>query len=633
MTTPLLWPAYETPADLTAVEAVPLSERGLPGTTYETLLRAADRWPDRPALHTLPDAERYLDPLTVTFAHLLGRVRSNANLFRALGVTRRSAVGLLSPNTAELPAALLGAQTAGIAAPVNPGLAAEHVEQLLRRSGVRVLVAAGPQLDAEVWRTARQVATSLGLDALLALAPTRAEGPAPDLEPLAGTEVGYLRELADGHPDDRLDGIEPPSADDLAAYFHTGGTTGTPKLAAHTHRNEVTDAWMIAATTMLDADSVMLAALPLFHVNALVVTLLAPLLRGQQVVWAGPLGYREPALYGVFWKLVEHYRIAAMSAVPTVYAVLAQIPVDADLSTLRFAAVGASPLPAAVRAAFEHHTGVPLCEGYGLTEATCASARSFPAHHRPGSVGQRLPYQRVKTVRIDPDTGRWQDLPVGQVGTLAIGGPTVFAGYVAGSTADGPRLEHTGKVVDGWLETGDLARVDEDGFVYLVGRAKDLIIRGGHNIDPAAIEDALLAHPDVTGAGAVGRPDIHAGEVPVVYVTLVAASPARPADLLAWASDRVPERAAVPKEVVVLGALPLTAVGKPYKLGLRMDAARRVVHAELAALAPDITLDDITCTPLDGGIRVLVPRPGDETRQREVAAALDRYALDWQYAT
>ena len=138
----------------------------------------------------------------------------------------------------------------------------------------------------------------------------------------------------------------------------------------------------------------MFAALPLFHVNALVVTLLAPLFKGQQVVWAGPLGYRDPALFGAFWKIVEHYRIAAMSAVPTVYAVLAQVPVDADISSLRFAMVGASPLPAAVRDGFQARTGVTLVEGYGLTEATCASARSFPDAPRPGSVGQRLPYQR-----------------------------------------------------------------------------------------------------------------------------------------------------------------------------------------------------------------------------------------------
>ncbi|MFI6357082.1 acyl-CoA synthetase [Streptomyces sp. NPDC050743] len=628
----LLWPAHDNPADLAAIEAVPLPERGLPATTYDALLRAARLWPDRPALTVLPDAARFLRPATATFAQLRDQVHRTANLLRSLGVTRRDAVGLLTPNTAELPAALLAAQAAGIAAPVNPGLAPEHVEQLLRRGGARVLIAAGPQLDAQVWATARQVAAALRLDALLALAPTAADGPAPALQPVEGVRVGYLTELAASHPADRLVDIEPAAAGDLAAYFHTGGTTGTPKLAAHTHANEVVDAWMVAASIPLDKDSVMFAGLPLFHVNALIVTLLGPLLRGQRVVWAGPLGYRDPELFGVFWKLVEHYHIAAMSAVPTVYSVLARVPVDADISSMRFAAVGASPLPPAVRESFEEHTGIPLYEGYGLTEATCASALGVPGQTRPGSVGRRLPYQQVKTVRIDPDTGEWQDLPPGATGVLAVSGPTVFAGYVAEHTGRGPLLETAGKIREGWLDTGDLARIDADGFVSLAGRAKDLIIRGGHNIDPAGIEDALLAHPEVTAAAAVGRPDPHAGEVPVAYVTLAPGARVDPAELLTWAAERAPERAAAPREVVVIDAIPLTAVGKPYKLGLRLDATRRAVLAELAAQGAQCDPERIVCRPHDGGVRVLVPAPADEAVRHRVTAALDQYVLDWQYA-
>ncbi|MGW2937153.1 acyl-CoA synthetase [Streptomyces sp. NPDC055722] len=628
----LLWPTYDSPADLPAIEAVPLHERGLPATTYDTLLRAARLWPDRPALTVLPDAAHFLRPATATFAQLRDQVHRTANLLRSLGVTRRDAVALLSPNTAELPTALLAAQAAGIAAPVNPGLAPEHVEQLLRRGGARVLIAAGPQLDAQVWATARQVASALRLDALLALAPTAADGPTPALEPVEGVRVDYLTELAAAHPAEKLVDIEPPAADDLAAYFHTGGTTGTPKLAAHTHANEVVDAWMVAASIPLDTDSVMFAALPLFHVNALIVTLLGPLLRGQRVVWAGPLGYRDPELYGVFWKLVEHYRIAAMSAVPTVYSVLARVPVDADISSMRFAAVGASPLPPAVRESFEEHTGIPLCEGYGLTEATCASALGLPGHTRPGTVGRRLPYQQVKTVRIDPDTGQWHDLPPGTTGVLAVSGPVVFAGYVTEHTTHGPCLQTAGKICDGWLETGDLARIDADGFICLTGRAKDLIIRGGHNIDPAGIEDALLAHPEVTAAAAVGRPDPHAGEVPVAYVTLTPGAHVDPAELLTWATERVPERAAAPREVLVIDAIPLTAVGKPYKLGLRLDATRRAVHAELAAQGADCDPERIVCRPHDGGVRVVLPAPADEAVRRRATAALDRYVLHWQYA-
>ena len=365
-------------------------------------------------------------------------------------------------------------------------------------------MAAGPDLAPEVWDNARNLALDAGIEALLALRPTGGSAAEAELLPIDGVRVGHLSALAAEQPHDRFVG-EPPSATDLAALFHTGGTTGTPKLAAHTHANEVTDAWMLAAIGVLDSESVAFAALPLFHVNALVVTLLAPLFKGQRVVWAGPLGYRDTTLFANFWKVVERYRISFMSGVPTIYAVLADRPVDADISSLRFALVGASPLPKAVRERFESATGVPLMEGYGLTEATCASARSFVDRPVPGSVGQRLPYQQVKTIEVNAD-GEWVDLPTGEVGVLAIGGPTVFPGYVVDRGPDGPVLDGLGKLREGWLDTGDLARVDDDGFVHLVGRAKDLIIRGGHNIDPAVIENALLAHPAVTAAQAVGRP-------------------------------------------------------------------------------------------------------------------------------
>ena len=495
---------------------MPLAARGLPESTYALLSLAATRWPDRTALTVLPDAARWREPLRRTFAEFLADVHRHANLFHDLGVRRGDAVALMSPNCAELITATLAAQLAGIAAPLGGGLSRQHLAELLRRSGARVLVAAGPELAPDTWDTARALAREGLLDAILVLRPTGAADAPQQLPAIDGVRVGYLGELAAPMNPATFDGALPRPSD-LAAMFHTGGTTGAPKLAAHTHANEVADAWMLAASSLFDEETVVFAALPLFHVNALVVTLLAPLFKGQGVVWAGPLGYRDPALFGAFWKIVEHYRIAAMSAVPTVYAVLAQVPIDANISSLRFPMVGASPLPAAVRDNFQAHTGITLVEGYGLTEATCASARSFPDASRPGSVGQRLPYQQVRVVAAD---GTWEDRPVGETGVLAISGPTVFPGYVIDRDENGHVLDGLGKVVDGWLDTGDLARLDEDGFVYLTGRAKDLIIRGGHNIDPSIIEDTLLAHPQVTAASAVGRPDVHAGEVPVAYVTL-----------------------------------------------------------------------------------------------------------------
>ncbi|MFB9313476.1 acyl-CoA synthetase [Nocardioides plantarum] len=576
MSTSPLWPRYDSPDDLAAIEAVPLAERGLPATTYELLRSAAERRPEHVALDVMPDAARWRDSVATTYAELLADVHRTANVLHSVGVGRGDAVTLLSPNCAALIPTMLAAQLAGIAAPVNHALAPDHVRHLVRLSGSRVLVAAGPELDPGVWRTVEALTADGLVDTVLVLRPTGTTGEPPAVT-LPGVDVSYLAARTPGESARTFTGI-PPEADDIAALFHTGGTTGAPKLAAHTHRGEVSDAWMLAANGLLGPDARLLAALPLFHVNALVVTLLAPLFKAQTAVWAGPLGYRDVDLYGCFWQVVEHHRISTMSAVPTVYSVLAQVPVTADISSLRFAMVGASALPDAVRSDFESRTGVPLVEGYGLTEATCASVRSFPGAPRRGSVGQRMPYQRLKTVRVEED-GSWVDLPRGQHGVLAISGPTVFAGYVVGHGPDGLVLDAGSSVVDGWLDTGDLAWIDDDDFVHLTGRAKDLIIRGGHNINPATVEEALLSHPSVTGAGVVGEPDEHAGEVPVAFVTL--SQDTTEDELLAWASTRVAERAAAPRRVTVLDALPVTDVGKPFKLELRARAVQRAVAARL----------------------------------------------------
>ena len=620
--TDISWPTYDAPTDLPAIEAVDLADRNLPASTYALLVRAASRWPDRRAVSVLPDAQRWDRPAERTYAQLLADVHRTANALHQLGVRRGDAVALLSPNCDDLITATLAAQLAGIAAPINPGLSGRHIAELLARSGARVLVAAGPDLDPAVWQTVEELASRGGLDAVVVLRPTSVANPVE--ASIAGVPVASLSALAHGQPSDRFIGAE-PIADDLAALFHTGGTTGVPKLAAHTHANEVADAWMIAANGQLDDDCTVFAALPLFHVNALVVTLLSPLFRGQHVVWAGPLGYRDADLYACFWRLVEHYRVAAMSAVPTVYAVLAGCPVDADISSLRFAMVGASPLPRAVRDSCESTTGVALLEGYGLTEATCATARSFPDAPRPGSVGQRLPYQQLKVIDVTPD-GEWVDLPAGEVGVLAISGPTVFPGYVVGRDTRGPRLDGLGKLRDGWLDTGDLARVDADGFVHLTGRAKDLIIRGGHNIDPATIEDALLAHPDVTGAQAVGRPDIHAGEVPVAFVTLLPGAATTPDDLRSWARDHVAEQAAAPKSVTVLEAMPVTHVGKPYKPALRAEATAQEISHALAAVDGVLAVRGVV---EDGGVVVEIEAAWT-VEESAVEEVLGRYAVPWR---
>ena len=555
-----------------------------PASTYQLLLDAARSWPDGVATHWIPDPSDHARCLDWTYADLAATVTQIANALTALGVRRADAVTLAAPNTSMLYAATLAAQAAGIAAPVNAALSDEHLASLIRRAQSRVVVTAGPELNEQLWQRMLQVARRAGVTAVLAIRPDGARGDPPALATEGpagpGVLVAYLDDVIAGQPSDGL-ASPPPAPEDLAAFVHTGGTTGAPKIAAHTHANQLACGRGIAEAAGLTAGEAALGGLPLFHVNALIVTGIAPMFTGARVVWPGPAGYRDPALYAKFWKIIQHYRIAAMSAVPTVYGRLAQVPVDADINTLRLPIVGASPLPSSVREAFAARTGQRLLEGYGLTEATCATTFTPPGKERPGSVGRVLPGQQIKAVRIGGD-GSWADCAPGETGVLAIGGPAVFAGYVTDPDAGGPRVSRQDLVHDGWLDTGDLGHVDGEGFVYLTGRAKDLIIRGGHNIDPGVIEEGLLSHPAVASAVAVGRPDRHSGEVPVAYV--VPADPARfdEAELLAWACTSIGEPAARPKRIYPIEAIPVTAIGKPYKPALAADAAARAATDILA---------------------------------------------------
>ncbi len=596
-----------------------------PASTYQLLLDAARAWPDGIATQWIPDPADYTRCLSWTYAELAGTVTRIANALTALGVRRGDAVTLAGVNTSTLYAATLAAQAAGIAAPVNPALSSERITELIRRTGSRVLVAAGPELDPQLWPRLLEVARQAGMTAVLALRPDGAHRVPPALDgnaPAGGTPdgrpltVAYLDQVIAGQPSGHLTGADLPKAGDLAAFVHTGGTTGAPKVAAHTHANQLACAHGIAECAGLAPGEAMLGGLPLFHVNALIVTGIAPMFSGARVVWPGPAGYRDKALYTRFWQIIEHYQIAAMSAVPTVYATLAQVPVNADISTLRLPIAGAAPLPASVREDFAAHTGRHLLEGYGLTEATCATTWTRPGEERPGSVGRVLPGQQIKAVTTHAD-GSWADCGPGETGVLVIGGPAVFAGYVTDPGLGGPRVSRDGIVRDGWLDTGDLGQVDAGGFVSLTGRVKDLIIRGGHNIDPRTIEDALLAHPAVAAAAAVGRPDRHSGEVPVAYV--VPAGPGRldEADLLAWAADAIGEAAARPKRIYPVDAIPVTEVGKHFKPALIADAAVRAITDALAAAG--LPAARAAATHEDGRL-VLTVTGADPGRVRDAVA-------------
>jgi fatty-acyl-CoA synthase len=372
-------------------------------------------------------------------------------------------------------------------------------------------------------------------------------------------------------------------AQDESSYFCTGGTTGLPKIAMRSHGNEVANAWSTAQVLGdgIGPGKVVFCGLPLFHVNGVLVTGLLPFSRGAHVILGTPQGYRGDGVIQRFWEIVEHHRVNFFSGVPTLYASLLQVPVGMrDVRSLEYGLCGAAPMPVEVFRNFQEQTGIKILEGYGLTEATCVSSVNPPkGERRLGSIGLRVPGQKMKVVVLDDHGAYQRDCTIGEVGVLVVWGRNVFAGYRVPEQNRGLWIE----CGDGirWLNTGDLARQDEEGYFWLTGRKKELIIRGGHNIDPLTIEAPLHRHPAVQIAAAVGRPDPHAGELPVAYVQLRAGETATEAELLAFLKAEIAERAALPRQVHIIDAMPLTAVGKIFKPALKHRETRDALSVAL----------------------------------------------------
>jgi fatty-acyl-CoA synthase len=577
-----------TRADIATLEKSPWQDLMSAATTYEVLRQAAARHPQRTALRFILRGETEAPVVNLSYQGLLGRVTQAANAFHRAGIGPGKAVALLLPNLPQTHAALWGAQAAGIASPINPMLDVDHIASIIDATKAEVLVTLAPLPDSDVWQKAVSVMERcasihtvfvVDLDAYMdsaqryALQALRAAAPQPVREGLRLADFGEAVAQEDA---DRLASGREIQPDEVCAYVHTGGTTGLPKIAAHTHLNECFVATMLPL--LQPVHHVVLCGLPLFHVNGAIVTGLAAFHAGWEVVMLTPQGYRGPGVLSNFWQLVERFGATSFSGVPTIFATLANLPHNgADISSLRQAFCGAAPLPPEVARRFEEVAGIPLCEGYGLTEAACISAVN-PAgrERRQGSVGLRLPHQALQPWKVDADGRATVPCIVGEVGVIGLNGPNVFPGYLRERDNEGIWLK------PGWLNTGDLGFLDTDGFLHLTGRAKDLIIRGGHNIDPALIEDALLRHPAVAMAAAVGQPDAHAGELPIVYVTLKPGASVGADELLAAARELVPERAAVPVRVEILAQMVLTAVGKVAKAELRLRAARQVFDRLLA---------------------------------------------------
>ncbi|MGW4773238.1 class I adenylate-forming enzyme family protein [Nocardia sp. NPDC004278] len=476
-------------------------------------------------LSELPDLRATRDPYGPSIAdddvelnniQFLRTVQRAAATLRSQGIGAQDVVAVMLPNTVSLVVTLFAAWRIGAAVtPLSPTLVPSEVAYQVADAGAKVLV------------TDRQI--ELATPALLPVRELTAEPPA----------------FAD--PVQQSD-------DALALLIYTSGTTGRPKGVMLDHANLKAMCRMVIDAFELTGADHSLLILPLFHVNGIVVGTLSPLLAGGRTTIAGRFSPKT------FFERIERSGATYFSAVPTMYTMLADLPADVrpDTSAVRFAVCGAAPASVELLDKFESRYGIPIVEGYGLSEGSCASTvNPIGGQRKPGTVGLPLPGQTIRIVDSN-------DLPVadGELGEVQVHGPNVMRGYLN-------RPEETAKALaGGWLHTGDIGRIDEDGYLVLVDRAKDMIIRGGENIYPKEIETVIYQLPEIAEAAVVGRADAVYGEQPVLFVSLNSGAQID--------AERIHEHARgalskfkLPVAITILDELPKNAVGKIDKSSLR----------------------------------------------------------------
>jgi acyl-CoA synthetase (AMP-forming)/AMP-acid ligase II len=466
-----------------------------------------------------------------TYGEFAGRVAEVAAGLRELGVQRGDVVGVILPNSPHYLEAWWAILWLGATFnPVNPALTAREAAGILADSGASLVVctpetAAGLEQHREELPTLREIVAAPGADPA---APLRGRGSLAD--PAA---------------------IEPG---EIASFVYTSGTTGRPKGAMLTHGNLLTNAWQLGEPLPVGRRDTMGMVLPLFHVNAQVVTTVIPMFLGAQVaMW-------ERFSASQFWAEVARFEPVTFSSVPTMLAALLHAPgaEAAETNTLRFVICGAAPLSPALFRRFEERFGLRIMEGYGLTEGTCCSTiNPFFGPRKIGSIG--LPTRGQEVAIRDADGN---EAPDGTRGEVCIRGANVMAGYHERPDANAETLR------DGWLHTGDVGYRDSDGYFFLVDRTKDMIIRGGENIYPREIEDVLLEHHSVREAAVIGRPDEVRGEEVHAVVALVGGEDVEA--LEAHCRERLAPFK-VPATWELVEELPKTSTGKIDKKPLRKE--------------------------------------------------------------
>ncbi len=512
--------------------------------TGSSLQRLAERSWER----TAAGSELYYEDQLWTGTQLAERSRRLAGGLREAGLRPGERVVICMANCPEVSVSYHAVWRAGaVATPVLFLLSEDELRHVLSDSGA-VLAITTPEFLPKV------TAAAAGLDQLRAIvvAPV-----VPEMPEAAKATLLSLADLEGAEPAELID--SDPAA--LAALLYTGGTTGRSKGVMISHDALAASAWAAAATSYDPDSSTALLTLPLSHVYGLMVSVMS--LHTPDPGTTVLMRWFDPATW---LMLAQEHKVNASPLVPSMLQMLLQQPLeDYDLSALRRLNSGAAPLPPQVAADFERRLPhVEIAEGYGCTETAAIIATSPLGQARRGSVGRPAPNVQVRIERPDgTEAGPGED------GEICVRGPMVMTGYWNAAAETDQALR------GGWLHTGDVGRLD-DGYLYIVDRIKDLIIRGGYNVYPRDVEDVLVQHPDVVAAAVVGRPDAKYGEEVVAFVQLRAGAEVSPAELVAFGKAHL-SAVKYPREIRVIDAIPLTSV-------LKTD--RKRLRAELAAQRP-----------------------------------------------
>ena len=541
-------------------------------STYDLIKRTAMEIPDETCITFLAAGAMDERPIQLTYQQVFGRITQAANMFTDKGIGSKDVVSFLLPSLPQTQFTLWGAEAAGIANPINFLLQANQIADLLNTVQTKVLVTLGPHPMLDVWEKVMSIK-----DQILSLTTVLVVGAEVDESP----GIYNFDKLIVNYPADKLVSNREIEPSDVASYFHTGGTTGSPKIAPHTHGAEVFEAWVAVNFWGYEPRMPIFNALPLFHVAGSLLFSLAPMAAGMEIIILTPAGLRNPTAMENHWRLAEKYKVEIVGGIPTSLGSLLNAPSEGvDMSSVKFCVTGGAALPLQVEKDWKKQYDLNIFPMYGLTECTLAMAMS-PVHGERvmASTGIRVPFIEMKVGRLETSDIPKDECAPNEIGVVMTRGIHVFPGYLD------PRQNKGTLTEDGWLISGDLGYLDAQGNLFITGRSKDLIIRGGHNIDPGIIEEAMVEHPEVELAAAVARPDLYAGELPVLYVQLNPGAKATPDELLSFLTDRISERPALPKEIIIIPAIPVTAIGKIFKPQLKWEQARKVFSNELADLS------------------------------------------------